>query len=114
MDSKKLIALLEKLLEKTKQREIRWKRYKPDQEFESWASDEKSFSCIAGTMTINLVSNDTFDKMQVDIIYDKALPIAAFNIQSDEARQITLRLLNYVYDLFPNLEKCIDEFLNED
>lgn len=114
MTTEKFVALLEKLLQKTKDGKIKWKRYTVDPEFESWASDKKSFSCTAGTMKIDMLSDDDSDNICFFISYDPNLPEVSYSPQTDEELRISLRLVNYVYNQFPNLEKAIDAFLNED
>lgn len=114
MNSEKFVALLEKLLEKTKQEKIKWKRYDPDPEWEPWASEERSFSCNTGKMEITMLSGEGTDNIEFDITYDSSLPRASLEVSTDAEHQVALRLLNYVYNQFPNLEKSIDEFLSED
>lgn len=114
MNPEKFVAFLEKLLEKTKQGRIKWKRYDPDPEWEAWASEEMSFSCIAGKMEITMLSGEDTDNIEFGITYDSSLPEVSLEASTDEEHQVALRLLNYVYNQFPNLEKSIDEFLNED
>lgn len=109
MTSQKFIAFMEKLLTMTKTGEIVWSRC---QNCPDWASAKKSFSCIAGTMNVDLYTNDDLDIIAFCIEYDPSMPCASLDANSNEERQIALRLVNYIYDLFPNLEKSIDQFLD--
>ena len=112
MTAEKFIAFIGKLLEKTKSGEIKWIRCSLNPYDEIWASSTKSFSCVAGTMKVDMLSDEDSDSMRFYIEYDRRLPVTTWIPESDEERQISLRLVNYVYNLFPNLEKSIDDFLN--
>lgn len=112
MTTEKFAAFMEKLLEKTKRGEIKWKRYSPTS-FERWASETKSFSCVAGAMCVDMLSSEDFDSIYFNISYDKNVPTVSLTPDSDETSQIALRLATYVYNQFPNLEKCVDQFLND-
>lgn len=41
------------------------------------------------------------------------MPATSLDVKADEEQRIAKRLVNYLYDLFPNLEKSIDKFLTE-
>lgn len=112
MTTEKFIAFMEKLLEKTKDGSLKWKRHAPSS-FERWASETKSFSCKAGTMQVDLLCDEDFDSIRLNVCYDSSLPYVSLQPDSDETQQIALRLANYVYYQFPNLENSIDRFLND-
>lgn len=109
MTSQKFIAFIEKLLTKTKTGEIRWNRLSRTP---AWASSNKSFSCNAGDMDIKLCSDEDCDSITFYIAYDSDMPTSSIDVETDEERQVAIRLINYIYDLFPNLEKAIDRFLD--
>lgn len=113
MTSEKFIAFMEKLLEKTKAGDIKWERYLTRNPSEAWACTTKSFSCIAGTMKVNMLSDEDADVIEFSIKYDDTLPISIWEIEGGRERQVALRLVNYVYNQFPNLEKSIDQFLSD-
>lgn len=112
MTSEKFVAFTKKLLEKTKTGNIKWSRC-PTGCRESWASPLRSFSCAAGSMQVDMLSSEEFDDVQFNIQYDESLPSASWKPDSEEEKQVALRLMNYVYNQFPNLEKSIDEFLKD-
>lgn len=114
MNHPKFVALMEKLLDKTKKGQIKWYRISPIVFDAKWASKTKSFSCLAGTMEITILSNDEVDSILFNIKYDKNIDIVSLTPETDEEHQIAVRLINYVYNLFPNLDKAIDQFLMED
>ena len=111
MTSQKFIAFMEKLLTKTKSGEIVWTRLHTIPDGIGWASTKKSFSCVAGTMNVVLYVSEGLDFITFCIEYDPSMPYASLDAISSEERQVALRLVNYIYDLFPNLEKSIDQFL---
>lgn len=115
MTAAKMIAFIEKLLEKTKKGEIKWSRFSISQSRDAWASLTKSFSCATGSMYIVLLCDEELENMQLRITYDRNLPNTELDIeeQPEEVQQVAKRLANYVYSLFPNLEKSIDQFLAE-
>ncbi len=110
MTSQKFVAFMEKLLERTKAGQIKWERYS---EFSTWASSQKSFSCVIGSMRVSILSNEDLEIIKVVIIYDSSMPATSLDVKADEEQRIAKRLVNYLYDLFPNLEKSIDKFLTE-
>lgn len=112
MTSGKFISFMSKLLSKTKDGTIKWSRFTPSKASD-W-SQLKSFSCVAGSMKIRLLSDEESDNIQFQIKYDDDLPFVILEPASDNEWQIALRLVNFVYDQFPNLEKSIDEFLMDD
>lgn len=112
MTSEKFISFMLKLLSKTKDGTIKWSRFTPSKASD-W-SQLKSFSCVAGSMQIRLLSDEESDNIQFQIRYDDGLPSAVLEPESDDEWQIALRLVNYVHDQFPNLEKSIDAFLMDD
>lgn len=113
MTSEKFISFMLKLLSKTKDGAIKWSRIPHDRVLD-WASQLKCFSCVAGSMQIRLFSDEESDNIQFQIRYDDDLPFAVLEPESDDEWQIALRLVNYVYNQFPNLEKSIDAFLMDD
>lgn len=115
MTSAKMLAFIEKLLDKTKKGEIKWNRFSIKQSRDAWASVSKSFSCAAGGMYIVMLCDEELEYMQLRITYDRSLPNTELDMeeQPEEVRQVVKRLANYVYSLFPNLEKSIDQFLDE-
>lgn len=115
MTAAKMIAFIEKLLDKTKKGKIKWSRFSISMSRDTWASNSKSFSCSAGGMYIVLLCDEELENMLLRITYDDSLPNTELDIeeQPEEVRQVVKRLANYVYNLFPNLEKSIDEFLAE-
>ena len=113
MTPEKFIAFVNKLLQKTKNGTLEWSRCTSIPNYFQWASQLKSFSCIAGSMKISLFADKELDAIRFVIKYDNNLPATTLEPVSEDERQISLRLINYVYDQFPNLEKSIDEFLME-
>ena len=113
MTTEKFIAFMEKLLEKTKDGSLKWKRYPCPNPSEAWANSTKSFSCKAGTMLVRMLCSENFEIIQFIISYDESLPDASLDPDSAETNRVALRLANYVYDQFPNLENSIDRFLND-
>ena len=110
MTSQKFVAFMEKLLERTKAGQIKWERYS---EFSTWASSQKSFSCVIGTMSVTILSSEDLEMIEFVIKYDSSMPATSLDVEADEEQRIAKRLVNYLYDLFPNLEKSIDKFLTE-
>lgn len=113
MTNEKFMAFIEKLLAKTKDKSIMWRRYIPEPDYEYWASPTKSFLCYVGSMEVRMLSNEDSDKIEFDIIYDRNVPMVILTPDTDETMEVALRLINYVYDQFPNFEKSIDQFLME-
>lgn len=115
MTSAKMSAFIEKLLEKTKEGQIKWSRFPSRKNNDLWASDTKSFTCMAGNMDIVLLSDEELENIVLQIRYDRNLPAVEIDMeeQPEEVRRVAIRLVNYVYNLFPNLEKSIDQFLEE-
>lgn len=110
MTSQKFVAFMEKLLEVTKAGQIKWERYSGRT---SWASSKKSFSCDVGTMGVTILSSEDLEEIEFIINYDPSMPATSLDVEADEEQRIAKRLVNYLYDLFPNLEKSIDKFLTE-
>lgn len=112
MTTEKFIAFMEKLLEKTKSGKIDWRRYIPGGA-EKWVSPTRSFVCTAGTMEVFMLCSEDLEVIHLYIKYDSTFPMAGFSVEGPEAKQVALRLVNYVYSIFPNLEESIDKFLRE-
>ena len=74
---------------------------------------EKSFSCVIGTMSVTILSSEDLEMIEFVIKYDSSMPATSLDVEADEEQRIAKRLVNYLYDLFPNLEKSIDKFLTE-
>ena len=64
-------------------------------------------------MRVSILSNEDLEIIKVVIIYDSSMPATSLDVKADEEQRIAKRLVNYLYDLFPNLEKSIDKFLTE-
>ena len=111
MTSEKFIAFMEKLLDCTKTEEIQWDRMRINQNL---GDQSKCFSCSTGNMEIYLITptHDPEAKF-IRISYDPKIPFSDLKPKNEDEKVILLRLFNYVYSLFPNLETAIDKFLND-
>lgn len=111
MTSEKFIAFMEKLLEKTKNKEIIWYRLKIHH---SLGLQDKCFYCHANNMEITLITPaKNSESISLHITYDSEIPGAELQPRNQNEEVVLLRLFNYVYSLFPNLESSIDKFLND-
>ena len=111
MTSEKFIAFTEKLLDKTKHRENVCKRLKIHF---SLGAPDKCFRCSANNMEISLITaakNTEYHYLRIS--YDSEVPDTELRPRNQNEEIVLLRLFNYVYSLFPNLESSIDSFLND-
>jgi len=111
MNSEKFIAFVEKLLDCTKAGEIKWDRLKIHHE---QGIQDKCFCCNVGNMEVSIITpKQDSDSHFLRISYDSKLSSADLRPVTQEEQVILLRLFNYVYTLFPDLETSIDKFLND-
>lgn len=111
MTSEKFIAFVEKLLDKTKNKEITWYRLKIHN---SIGAQDKCFFCNVNAMEIALITPPIdLESHFLRILYDLDVPYAKLQPRNQNEETVLLRLFNYVYSLFPNLEASIDSFLND-
>ncbi len=111
MNSKKIIAFMEKLLERTKSGEIKWDRMDIHHQV---GVQSKCFYCSVGDMNIYLITlRGDSEEQFLRVSYDSKLPSSELKPANEDERVMLLRLFNYVYSLFPNLETSIDKFLND-
>ena len=64
-------------------------------------------------MSVTILSSEDLEMIEFVIKYDSSMPATSLDVEADEEQRIAKRLVNYLYDLFPNLEKSIDKFLTE-
>lgn len=111
MTSEKFIAFTKKLLDKTKSKEIVWKRLPIH--FNMGAED-KCFRCSAKNMDVSLITSAKDPELHyLRVSYDSKVPNVELRPRNQDEEVVLLRLFNYVYNLFPNLESSVDEFLND-
>lgn len=111
MTSEKFIAFMEKLLDCTKTGEIQWYRMNVHDQY---GVKSKCFSCSTGNMEICLITPKEDPENQfLRVSYDPKIPFSDLKPKNENEKVIMLRLFNYVYSLFPNLETAIDKFLND-
>lgn len=115
MTLEKGIAFLDKLISDTKSEKISWERI-PKRMLSSNYDPVRSFTATTQQLKIFLYC-ETEDLLanaiNIFIEYNESLPHVELDFyEEDDFAQRLIRLFNLVYNIFPNVEKAIDDFLN--
>lgn len=111
MTSEKFVAFMEKLLDCTKTGSIKWERLDIHSQL---GIQNKCFFCDTKNMNIQLITPRSDPEIHfLRISYDQKIPFSDLKPGNEAEEVMMIRLFNYVYSLFPNLETAIDTFLND-
>ena len=106
MDNDRLILFIKKLIEKTKRGKLAWRK-------EIYQNKNADYICeFFNGNIVKIRCAFLTGLLTVSITYTEE-STEDFPIYSDdEAYASLLRLYNIIYNLFPNPEKAIDDFIN--